>query len=122
MKDWHRLRKSEAAAVDEKHFSSNMEDVLWQTTHRSFTVVEMKKRQVQRKTGLAILSTVKETGTASAASTLANALRGNRKSSCIVVEIEFRFLPQAAGQSFEIGRHQKNDIQLRQQIRFSENF
>ena len=32
------------------------EDVLGQTTHRSFTVAEMKKRQVQHKTGLAELS------------------------------------------------------------------
>jgi hypothetical protein len=39
-------------------------DALWQTAHRSFTVAEMKDRQVPRQTGLAILSAVKEAGTA----------------------------------------------------------
>jgi hypothetical protein len=47
-----------------------MEDVLWQIAHRSFTVAEMKDRQVPRQTGLAILRAVKEAGTALAASSL----------------------------------------------------
>jgi ATP-dependent DNA helicase RecQ len=83
MTEWHRLRKSETAAAMEAHLAANNEDVLWQTAHRSFTVAEMKDRQVPRQTGLAILSTVKEAGTALAASSLANVLRGARKSSYI---------------------------------------
>jgi hypothetical protein len=44
----------------------------------------MKKRQVQHKTGLAILNTVKDAGTALAASTLSHVLRGAHKSSSII--------------------------------------
>ena len=84
MKDWHSLRNSKATATIKKHSASYKEDVLWQTTHRSFTVGEMKERQVQRKTGLAILSTVKDAGTALAVSTLSHILRGARKSSSII--------------------------------------
>ena len=94
MTEWHRLRKSETAAAMEARLAANKEDVLWQTAHRSFTVAAMKDRQVPRQTGLAILSTVKEAGTALAASSLANVLRGARKSSYISNHPELLALTQ----------------------------
>ncbi len=83
MTEWHRLRKSVTAAAMTECSPANNEDVLWQTAHRSFTVAQMKNRQVPRQNGLAILSAFKEAGTALAASTLANVLRGAPRSSYI---------------------------------------
>jgi hypothetical protein len=62
MSGWHRIRKPEATEVEENRSPAVLEkkeDVLWQTAHRSFTVPDLKNRQVSRKTGLAILSAVK---------------------------------------------------------------
>jgi ATP-dependent DNA helicase RecQ len=97
MSDWHRIRKPNATAVEEKQPPAVLEkkdDVLWQTAHRFFTGHELKKRQVSRKTGLAILNAVKDAGTKLAASTLANVLRGARKSSCIAKRAELLTLTQ----------------------------
>jgi hypothetical protein len=73
---------------------NNDSDVLWQTSHLTFTIHELKTRQVPRKTGLAILSAVKEAGMALAASTLANFLRGARPSSNVTEHPELSALTQ----------------------------
>jgi hypothetical protein len=54
----------------------------------------LETRQVPRKTGLTILSTVKDAGTALAASTLANILRGAGKSNYVVNHPELLTLTQ----------------------------
>jgi ATP-dependent DNA helicase RecQ len=93
MKDWDRIRKPQASEAVEKKPSAVLENkdvVLWQTAHRSFVTHELKTRQVTRKTGLAILSSVKEAGTALAASTLANVLRGARLSSYVAKQKKYK--------------------------------
>jgi len=94
MTEWSRLRKPETATVMEGGSAANKDNILWQTAHRSFTVSEMKHRQVPRRTGLAILSAVKQAGTALAASSLANVLRGARKSGYILNHPELLALTQ----------------------------
>jgi hypothetical protein len=100
MKDWHRIQKTGALEIEDKkptiliNLINNDADVLWQTSHRTFTINELKTRQVPRKTGIAILSAVKEARTALAASTLANVLRGTRSSSYVSKHPELSALTQ----------------------------
>jgi ATP-dependent DNA helicase RecQ len=94
MTDWQRIRKPEAGEKKPSAVLKNQEVVLWQTAKRSYTIHELKTRQVPRKTGLAILSVAEEAATALAASTLANILRGARSSSYVARHPELSALSQ----------------------------
>jgi RecQ family ATP-dependent DNA helicase len=98
MTDWHRLRRSEESANNTVS-GNNHNVVLWQTAHRSFTIAELEKHEVPRNTGLAILGTVKDAGSALAASCMANVLRGARKSNYVVNHPELLDLAQFGSES-----------------------
>jgi ATP-dependent DNA helicase RecQ len=50
--------------------------VLWETAHRSFTVEELKTRDIPRRSGLAVLGAVNDAGSALPPSSIVNILRG----------------------------------------------
>jgi superfamily II DNA helicase RecQ len=69
-------------------------DVLWHTAHRCYRKGDLKARQVQRNTGLAIIGAVKEAGTSLGASALANVLCGARTNSYVAKHPELLALMQ----------------------------